>query len=106
MVLRGRIVNRPSDSSGQREVSSAIIVHAGPDPDEPDPRLPRSVSPLESLVAVGEETSPDSAELSLEDPASTGGLLDALARGGFGGPKVDLEGGLDKALKRFRRAVR
>jgi hypothetical protein len=104
MVLRGNVVNNPSDSGGQRAVSSAIIVHAGPDPNErsPEPALPT----MASFTAAAEEASAESAELSLEDPASTGGLLDALARGGFGGPQVDLNGGLDAALKRFRRATR
>jgi hypothetical protein len=99
MVLRGNIVNDPSDAGGQRAVSSAIIIHAGPDSDEPTPAGPQTASTIASAEAESEEAT----ELSMSDPASTGGLLDALARGGFGGPSVDLSGELDRALARFRR---
>jgi hypothetical protein len=107
MVLRGNVINSPSDPSGQREVSSAIIVHAGPDPDEPDPKAPRVLTPaLDSFIAASDDTGVSSGELAMEDPASTGGLLDALAKGGFGGRAIDLDGSLDRALKRFRRSTR
>jgi Phosphodiester glycosidase len=104
MVLRGEVVNVPSDSGGQRAVASAIIVHNGQDADEPTPKegvaLPTSTPTLSSYAYV---TTPNAGELALEDPASTGGLLDALAKGGFGDPPVDLKGDLRDELKVFRR---
>jgi uncharacterized protein YigE (DUF2233 family) len=106
MVLRGNIVNDPSDAGGERAVSSAIIVHAGPDSDEPSPEFTKTTSTASSPTAAEEEASEESARLSMEDPASTGGLLDALARGGFGDPRVNLSGELERALKRFRRTRR
>jgi hypothetical protein len=103
MVLHGNVVNDPSDSGGQRAVTSAIIVHAGPDSDEPNPEFTKTNSTASSPTAAEGEASEEAASLSMEDPASTGGLLDAVARGGFGGPRVNLSGELDRALMRFRR---
>jgi len=78
MVVNGTVVNRPS-SGVERSVSSAIVVLPGPDPGElfsspfasaPTPTVP--AGPVEPGRAA------------LFDPGSTGGLLDALAHGGFG----------------------
>ena len=38
MVLKDKIINVPSDPSGERAVSSALLVLPGPDADEPNPR--------------------------------------------------------------------
>jgi len=105
MVLRGIVVNTPSDGDGQRAVSSAIIVHNGPDTDEPQPKDARPIASgtATALSSYVYETTPSAGELALEDPASTGGLLDALSRGGFGDPPVDLGGRLGDDLKVFRR---
>jgi Phosphodiester glycosidase len=103
MVLRSQVVNEPSDLAGQRAVPSAIIVHNGPDSGEPIPKEGKPVpTSRTALSGLGYQTTPNAGELALEDPASTGGLLDALARGGFGGPPVDL-GDLDDELRVFRR---
>ena len=41
MVLKDKIINVPSDPSGERAVSSALLVLPGPDVDEPNPRPAR-----------------------------------------------------------------
>ncbi|MDQ3955009.1 MAG: phosphodiester glycosidase family protein [Actinomycetota bacterium] len=41
MVLKDRIINIPSDPSGERAVASALLVLPGPDLDEPAPRPAR-----------------------------------------------------------------
>jgi exopolysaccharide biosynthesis protein len=41
MVLKDKIINVPSDPSGEREVSSALLILPGPDIDEPTPRPAR-----------------------------------------------------------------
>ncbi len=70
------LVNRPSDSTGERSVPNAILVLPGADPNEP--------TPLHRLVAVRSASATRSAELEATDPGSTGGLLNALASGAFG----------------------
>jgi len=70
MVVRGKVVNRPSDSSGERAVSSAVLVLRGRDRGDPKPGEP---------IEVGFA----SAAASLSDPASTGGLLEALEQNAF-----------------------
>jgi hypothetical protein len=108
MVLKGRLVNHPSDSGGQRAVSSAVIVLKGQDADEPSPKgiLPaESTSTLDGFLS-GYRTKRGSGDRAIKDPASTGGLLDALARGGFGDAPVDLDGDLHESLVEFRRSTR
>lgn len=39
MVLKGKVVNRPSDSGGERAVVSSLLVLPGPDEGEPQPKL-------------------------------------------------------------------
>jgi exopolysaccharide biosynthesis protein len=41
MVLKNKIINVPSDPSGERAVASALLVLPGPYSDEPNPRPPR-----------------------------------------------------------------
>jgi exopolysaccharide biosynthesis protein len=93
---KGRVVNRPSDGS-ERKVSSAILVLKGLDPGEavgpPIGRLPARNAPPPASDQAGERA--------VEDPASTGGLLEAMAEGTFG-PPVDLPPALRRALREFR----
>ena len=97
MVVRGKVMNRPSDGKPRR-VSSSVLVLDGPDADEAiGAAQPRMAAPL-----VGGPTADDIA--ALLDPASTGGLLEAMAEGAFG-PRVDLPRVLDRALHRFRSAA-
>jgi uncharacterized protein YigE (DUF2233 family) len=110
MIVKGEIVNRPSDSDGQRAVSSAVLILPGPDKGEPDP-LPYSQSPsalgaipqLEPLepgpLPPPSLTTPDP---SVTDPASTGGLLDALSSGALSGEPTELPSSLDRLVDRFR----
>ncbi|MGH2739339.1 MAG: phosphodiester glycosidase family protein [Actinomycetota bacterium] len=71
MVVKGKVVNRPSDG-GERSVSSAILVHPGGDQGEPGTQGNRSGWPEAS----------GSLFRAYLDPASTGGFLDLLARRG------------------------
>lgn len=80
MVVRGRIVNRPSDGS-ERSVSGAVLVHRRRDKGEAVGE-PSPLDPLEALVPLRS----GSVYPGFTDPASTGGMLDALARGALGPP--------------------
>jgi hypothetical protein len=95
MWLNGRIANRPSDPT-ERPVSSALVVLPGSDPGEaqlrlapartttaPAPRLQVQRAPAQPLVSPvfgGEPVAGWQAAAS--DPASIGGLADALADDG------------------------
>ena len=96
MVVKGKVRNQPSDGK-QRKVSSAVLVLKGPDPGDvigaPQARLAPAPPPAED----------GSGEAALLDPASTGGLLEAMAEGTFG-PPVDLPPNLDRALRTFLRS--
>lgn len=101
MVVKGKkgglqVVNEPSDG-GQRKVSSAVLVIKGKDPGEaigaPIPRPPADAAPDPTRDRAG--------RTAVLDPASTGGLLEAMAEGAFGRP-VDLPPGLRRALRQFR----
>ncbi|MGH2723758.1 MAG: phosphodiester glycosidase family protein [Actinomycetota bacterium] len=93
MVVAGKIVNVPSDGS-ERAVSSAILVLAGKDKGE---KIGGPGSSGDTSVAA--TSVPATPGPSLLDPASTGGLLDAMARGLFGGR---LPPELLPALRAFR----
>jgi Tol biopolymer transport system component len=101
MVVKGKkgglqVVNEPSDGS-QRKVSSAVLVIKGRDPGEvigaPIPRLPSPAAPAPANDRAGVRA--------VLDPASTGGLAEALAEGTFGRP-VELPRELRRALRAFR----
>jgi Phosphodiester glycosidase/WD40-like Beta Propeller Repeat len=101
MVVKGKkgglqVVNKPSDGN-QRKVSSAVLVIKGKDPGEvigaPIPRLPSASAPEPATDRAGERA--------VLDPASTGGLAEALAEGTFGRP-VELPRELRRALRAFR----
>jgi Phosphodiester glycosidase len=103
MVVKGekgglQVVNEPSDGS-ERKVSSAVLVIKGNDPGEvigpPIPRLPSAAAPAPTADRAGERA--------VLDPASTGGLAEAMAEGTFG-PPVELPPELDRALRAFRSA--
>lgn len=93
MVLRGRILNRPSDGK-ERAVSSAVLVLRRRDRGE------RLEAPTRSARAPAtfDPTGPNPAFL---DAGSTGGMLDALARGSLG-PRVRLPEGLQRLVRAFR----
>jgi Tol biopolymer transport system component len=94
--LKGRILNNPSDGS-ERKVSSAVLVIVGKDPGEsigaPIGKVPAGPAPPPAPDQAGERA--------VLDPASTGGLLEAMAEGTFG-PPVDLPRPLRRALREFR----
>ena len=103
MWARGQVVNRISDPS-ERPVGSAIlVVPGGPQPTPtltPTPTVTPSITPTETVTPTptpSAEPTPQVQSLSvaegsalanrcavLTDPASTGGLLDYLARRGDG----------------------
>lgn len=102
MVVRTKkggltVVNEPSDG-GQRKVSSAVLVIKGKDPGE-------SIGgqPAAALAPAPQPTRDRAGEIAAMDPASTGGLAEAMARGTFG-PRVDLPRELRRALRIFRSA--
>src|ERR671918_1028562 len=102
MVVRGRkgglkVVNRPSGGR-QRKVSSAVLILKGKDKGE-------SIGgPLAAPLQPAPPPTTDRAgEIAAMDPASTGGLAEALARGTFG-PRLDLPPDLRRALRIFRSA--
>jgi len=103
MVVRGKVVNRPSDGH-ERPRSTAVLILDGPDGGE-------------WIVGLGIEPAPEAeagrpllagsgrvfrgpASAGLYDPASTGGMLDAVDRGLFGGR--GLPPGLRILLRGFR----
>jgi hypothetical protein len=109
MVVNGQIKNRPSDSTGERAVSSALLVLPGADAGEPTPSALSSTS----SAAVGQTgaTATTNGPLTRRsglaaqlDPASTGGLLDALASGAFGPPQ-SLPPDLLEVLELFRNSL-
>jgi hypothetical protein len=104
MWVKGEIVNRPSDPT-ERPVGSSLLVLRGPDRREPVPLPfpPRTDSTVRAHVepAGPAASSRHALCLALRDPGSTGGMLDALARGELGGPRP-LPGRLRAAVDVFR----
>lgn len=110
MVVKGEVVNRPSDNSGERYVSSALLVLPSADGAEPHPVFPSTARALPAPVAPDEppatarlDTVPPGSDPSLTDAGSTGGLLDALSQGVIG-PEVDLPQRLERIASEFRAA--
>ena len=114
MVVRGDVVNVPSDGY-ERSVGSSLLVLPGPDSDEPSPLpyaspttfptpLPTSLpgDTAEGWTVPEGVRAPDSGCESMLDPASTGGMLDALARGDISKSPVRLPSGVRGALRAFR----
>jgi hypothetical protein len=96
MFLNGRIKNRPSDGS-ERSVSSAVLVLRGPDAGDPVLAGRRSGARREAGLPFPRLYP------GFTDPASTGGLLDALARGAFGPVLLSAE---ELRIVRLFRSVR
>jgi hypothetical protein len=106
MWIKGMgVVNAPTDSSGERSVTNALVVLPGADPGETEPKA-RAVpfgarSTVEEKLVAIDEAGRRSADLAAADPASTGGLLDWLLATG----RVDrrsLPPALARAADRFR----
>jgi hypothetical protein len=92
MVVRGRVVNRPSDRRGERRVGSAILVH-------------RRSAPSRVTDGSGGGGSPDRAsppDAVVSDPASSGGMLDAFSRGALGGAFRTLPPSVGRILHDYR----
>lgn len=101
----GCLVSRPSDAAGERSVENALLVLPGVDSNAPAVKGTRTSSRLASRptrLVPGEED-PDTEQLILADPASTGGLLDAIAVGAFG--RANLGPELSSALGAYRTAI-
>jgi Tol biopolymer transport system component/exopolysaccharide biosynthesis protein len=94
MVVRGRIVNVPSDGR-ERPVCCSIMVLPGPDPGEV---IGEAGAAVEATAPVADADA--ASRLAALDPASSGGLADALARGALDGYRGFP--GLRSALRVFR----
>ena len=79
-------------------MSSAVLVLKGKDPGEV---IGAPLSALPSPAPAPPPTADQAGELAAMDPASTGGLAEAMAEGVFG-PRVDLSRELRQALRIFR----
>jgi hypothetical protein len=80
----------------ERSVGSAIVILPGPDPGEVLP------SPFASAPTPAAPTGPvEPGRAAIFDPGSTGGLLDALARGEFG-RRTPLPDHLMRLVRLFR----
>ncbi|MFN2389256.1 MAG: phosphodiester glycosidase family protein [Actinomycetota bacterium] len=109
MVVRGRLVNRPSDG-WERAVGSALLILSGADrgevpPDStpvPSPSPTSIVPPLPDPITSAAAPEAPGGCVSLRDAGSTGGLLDALARGEMGGRRDALAPELQDAVEVFR----
>jgi hypothetical protein len=94
-------VNRPSDGHERGSITSIqVLAGAGTDPGEPD--LGGGRMPVPAAVGATDPVDPSIwARLIASDPASTGGLIDAIARGGLGPVPVDAT--FDRMLDAYRR---
>ena len=80
----GCLVNKPSDAVGERATLSAMLILEGRDADEPPigpPSFARAADEAFGTTLL-DDGSMDPTMLALQDPGSTGGLLDALAEQG------------------------
>ncbi len=113
MWVKGQgVVNRPTDSSGERAVNNVVLVLPGSDPGEviPLPYAPRAAmggavavpsDPLASAMSALDARM--SADTALADPGSTGGLMDALVSGDLGSTQ-GLPAGFRRMAAVFRAA--
>jgi hypothetical protein len=110
MVVKGVIKNRPSDGT-ERAVFNAALVLPGADTGEPTPSATASSSRSTSsaLTATGFDTDAAAARRSGQavelDGGSTGGYVDALARGLPWTRAQHLSPGLLQILQRFRSSL-
>jgi phosphodiester glycosidase len=107
MVVKGAIKNRPSDSTGERAIVNSLLVLPGRDAGEPTPTTSfkaARVSPALAATATGESPSAEQESLreAALDPASSGGMVDALARGALGHRPAHLPPDLAKVLRYYR----
>ena len=75
-------VNHPSDTTGERPVTTALVVLPGADPKEPTPAFALASGGPQPSIAVGPALARQAGMLAASDPGSTGGLFQAL-RGGW-----------------------
>lgn len=116
MWVKGQgVVSHPSDSTGERPVTSAVLVLPGPDPSEatPLPFSPTHRLPTQGRLVAADEVAGGFTQLvsalqarramraALDDPGSTGGLMNAIAHGGFGPT-----GSLPASYRRMARVYR
>ena len=111
MWVEGKIVNRPSGTT-ERPVGSSLLVLPGADSEEPVPLpFPPQLGPAArpriessegaSLTPRADLPARHPLCAALRDPASTGGMLDAVARGELGRSRV-LPRHLERAVEVFR----
>jgi hypothetical protein len=114
MIVKGVKVNRPTDPSGERYVTSSLLVLPGKDAGEPVLAAPKGVhGPLHAAMAGGTSepslfvpraAARASWRAAQRDPGSTGGLLDAIASGNLGG-SAHLAPNLRRIAGRFESSV-
>jgi WD40 repeat protein len=98
LVVKGKVRNEPSDGK-ERPICCAVLVLPGKDGQEdigPAATLSTSAIPSTELIGGG--------SLSLVDPGSTGGMLDAMARGAFGADPSTLTAKMWSAVRTYREA--
>ncbi|MFN2545045.1 MAG: phosphodiester glycosidase family protein [Actinomycetota bacterium] len=106
MVVKGTVVNRPSDPGGPRHVSSALLIVDGADRGEAfldqsaAPKASESSSILSILPGTGSVAR--AWRLAATDPGSTGGLVESLAAGELGPRGFRLTPLLAAALRLYR----
>jgi Phosphodiester glycosidase len=97
MVIRGKVINKPTDTTGERAVTSALLVLAGPDPGERIWRLrdASAASPSSASDATGANA--------LTDPGSTGGMAQAVVSGALGGSTASIPDWMRVVARSFER---
>jgi Phosphodiester glycosidase len=107
MVVRGSVINKPSDPGGERAVSSSILVIRGDDPGEPAvlPHIPTVPTSPQRLVSSDQGAAVESfgggPDRSVLDPASTGGMLQATRDRQHKRRVLRLPGPLRNILQRY-----
>src|SRR5205807_4745309 len=100
MVVRNKVINRPSDPGGPRHVSSALLVLNGPDPGEASFGGPSSTSGAATMAGPAAS---GSWRLAARDPGSTGGLVQALVARDLWAPGFRLTPALARMLRLYLR---
>lgn len=99
MWMRGKIVNVPSGGY-ERPVGSSVLIVPEPEAEpEPSPTPLPSPTEFESLSVPDDGGTSDAGCDALEDPASTGGLVEYLAKRN---PRIGGDPALREALEIFR----
>jgi hypothetical protein len=99
MVVKGKIRNEPSDGN-ERQVCCAVLILPGKDKQE-------EIGPAAtaSFAAHSPSGTSGGGRWSLVDPGSTGGMLDAVARGAFGADPSTLTMEMWSAVRLYREAA-